>query len=414
VLDNGLRVIWERRPDTGVVALELYVDAGILREAKPGLACLTGRLLEEGTLDRSAHDLAATIEDAGGLLDVGSTGGSVRVCREELATALEVLADVTIRPAFPRDAIDWVARRIDADLRSDLEDPAFRADLRFRELVYGDHPLARDPRGGAGEVAKLTRRDVVAHHRSHFAPENTFLVAVGDFDPRRLIGLVNKQFGAWAGRRRPLPPLPRVPKPGRPRIRRIPHASEQVQIIVGHLGVPRTSPDFDALVVLDHMFGSGPGFSDRLSRILRDELGLVYAVGGGMTDSADVLSGLFRVYAATRAEHAERVMSTITAQLRAMHAGAFSDDEVERARRYLAAAWVFDYQTVEQRAERLLDLERFGLCLDEPKLWPGRIASVTADQVRTAARAHLRPEALFRIELGPVRRRGHDVQAECA
>jgi zinc protease len=414
ILDNGFRLIWERRPDTGVVALELYVDAGIVREAKPGLACLTGRLLEEGTLNRSAHDLAATIEDAGGLLDVGSTGGSVRVCREELATALEILADVTISPAFPRDAIDWVARRIAADLRGDLEDPAFRADLRFRELVYGDHPLARDPRGRAGEVATLSRRDVVAHHRRHFTPENTFLVAVGDFDPRRLISLVKAQFGDWPRGRRPAPPLPQVPRPGRARVRRITHATEQVQIIVGHLGVPRTSPDYDALVVLDHMFGSGPGFSDRLSRILRDELGLVYAVGGGMTDSADVLSGVFRVYAATRAEHAERVMDTINAQMRAMHAGAFSDDEVDRARRYLAAAWVFDYQTVEQRAERLLDLERWGLCLDEPKLWPDRIASITPAQVRAAARVHLHPDALFRVELGPIRRGGQDVQAECA
>ena len=60
-----------------------------------------------------------------------------------------------------------------------------------------------------------------------------------------------------------------------------------------------------------------------------------------------------------------------------MHAGAFSDDEVDRARRYLAGAWVFDYQTVEQRAERLLELERWGLSLDEPLTWPDRIAAIT-------------------------------------
>ena len=38
--------------------LELFVDAGLLREAKPGLAYLTGRLLEEGTQTRSAEALA--------------------------------------------------------------------------------------------------------------------------------------------------------------------------------------------------------------------------------------------------------------------------------------------------------------------------------------------------------------------
>ena len=102
-------------------------------------------------------------------------------------------------------------------------------------------------------------------------------------------------------------------------------------------------------MILDHIFGSGPGFCDRLGRIVRDELGLVYTIGGGMTDSADVVPGLFRVYASTLFEQTERVINTITEQVQAMHTGAFSDDEVDRARRYLTGAWVFDYQTVEQR-----------------------------------------------------------------
>ena len=90
-------------------------------------------------------------------------------------------------------------------------------------------------------------------------------------------------------------------------------------------------------------------------------------------------------------EEADRVIATITEQIQAMHAGAFSDDEVDRARRYLAGAWVFDFQSVEQRAERLLELERWGLDLDEPLHWPDRIAAITPRQVRKAARSHLGP-----------------------
>ena len=168
-------------------------------------------------------------------------------------------------------------------------------------------------------------------------------------------------------------------------------------------------------MILDHIFGSGPGFCDRLGRIVRDELGLVYSIGGGMTDSADVVPGLFRVYAGTMPEQAERVIGTITEQIQAMHAGAFSDDEVDRARRYLTGAWVFDYQSVEQRAERLLELERWGFGLDEPPS-SGPIESPRSRlrQVRKAARKHLRPEALCRVELGPLRRRGKGMRAECA
>ncbi len=141
VLENGLRLVFDRRPGTGVVALELYVDAGILREARPGLAALAGRLLEEGTASRDAEALARAIEDVGGSMEVGATGASVRVRAEDLELSLDLLAEMVIRPAFPEEAIARVARRMAAELRGDLDDPAFRAELSFRGLVYGAHPM---------------------------------------------------------------------------------------------------------------------------------------------------------------------------------------------------------------------------------------------------------------------------------
>jgi zinc protease len=414
-LPNGLRLISERRPGTGIVALELFIDAGQLREAKPGLAFLTGRLLEEGTQTRSAEVLAEAVEDVGGTLDLGSTGASLRVRAEDLPLALDVLADVARTPAFPRQAISWARRRIAAELIGDRDDPSFCADTLFRALVYGDHPYGRDPRGTTRDLVRLTLDDVRAHHARYFSPDNAFLVAVGDFEPRRLRSLVKDHFGTWSPRGGgPQAPPEMPPHDPRPRVRRVTHPGEQVQIVLGHLGVPRNHPDYVALAVLDHIFGSGPGFTDRLSRVIRDELGLAYSVGGGITESADVLPGLFRVHAGTLPDEAERVVAAVTEQVRLIHDGAFSDDEIDRARRYVAGSWVFDFQTVEQRAERLLELERWELGLDEPLLWPEKVARVSAHQVRRAARTHIHPEALCRVEYGPVRKSLRQTDAECA
>ena len=154
---------------------------------------------------------------------------------------------------------------------------------------------------------------------------------------------------------------------------------------MGHLGIARLNEDFNALLILDHILGCGPGFTDRLGRVLRDELGLAYAVSGGMTDSADVVPGLFRVSLGTGPEQASRASAAAIDQIEAVARGDFSEDEVNAAKRFLTGAWVFDYQTVGQRAERLLELERWGLPLDDPLSRPGRIAAITADQVRAAA-----------------------------
>jgi zinc protease len=414
VLANGLRLVSERRAGTGIVALELFVDAGLLREAKPGLSYLTGRLLEEGTLTRPADVLAEAVEDVGGTLEVGPTGASLRVRAEDLPLALEILADVIRRPAFPTEALPWARRRIVAELEGDRDDPAFRADLLFRQLVYGDHPYARDVRGTIRDLNRLTLDEVCAHHARHFTPERAILVAVGDFDPRRLRSLVKTQFRSWepCGLTVARPSLP--VRMTRPRVRRVVHPGEQVHVVLGHLGITRNHPDFAALTVLDHIFGSGPGFNDRLSRIVRDEMGLAYSVGGGITDSADQAPGLFRVYVGTTPEAADRVVAAIVEQVRAVHGGAFSNEEVKRARLYVAGAWVFDFQTVEQRAERLLELEHYGLGLEGPTTWPDRVAALTPRQIRRAARLHLHPEALARVEFGPIRRRLESPQAECA
>ncbi|HMF38802.1 MAG TPA: pitrilysin family protein, partial [Isosphaeraceae bacterium] len=322
-LENGLRVIHERRPETGVVALELYVDAGFLREDRPGVSYLTGRLLEEGTRNRTALELAAAIEDVGGTMEVSSACTSLRIRVEDLPLALELLADLVRQPVFPDGTVEWAKERILAELQNDQEDPACQADLIFRGLVYGAHPLGRDPRGSLRDVRLLTRDDVVAHHRRYFKPDRAFLVAVGDIEPRTLARLVKTHFASWAPGSEAAVPLPALQEPGKVRVRRVERPGEQVHLMLGHLGIPRHHADFEALVVLDHIFGTGPGFSDRLGRIVRDELGLVYSIGGGMTDSADLLPGLFRVYAGTMPEEAERVVAAITGQVQAMHDGAF-------------------------------------------------------------------------------------------
>ncbi len=414
-LAHGMGVLTEVRPGTGVVALELFVDAGMLREAKPGLAALTGRMLEEGTTRRSAEAMAEAIEDVGGALDVGSTGASLRVRAEDLPMAVEWLADLAIRPAFPPEEFHWVRRKMAAELQSDRDDPSFRADLLFRGLVYGDHPYARDPRGTAREIAKLTCLDVVEHHARFFAPDRAFLVAVGDFDPSSLHKLVTKHFGGWSGSGvGEGDALPRLIRGCRPKSRRVSADGEQVHILLGHLGVARNHPDFDALAVADHILGSGPGFTDRLSRVIRDEMGLAYSVGGGMTDSADREPGMFRVSIGTGPDEVDRAVMAALEQIRLVQAGAFGDDEVSRACQYLAGSWVFDYQTVEQRAERIVELQWWGLPLDEPTRWPDRIAAVTPRQVRDATRAHIDPNALIRVEYGPIQRRERDSKVECA
>ena len=414
VLPQGLRLLSERRPGTGVVALEFYVDAGQLREAKPGLAYLTGRLLEEGTESRSADALATEIEDAGAALDVGSTGISLRIRAEDLVQGVEWLADLARRPSFPEASVDWLKKKIADEWRSDRDDPGFRSEMLFQSLIYANHPYSRDPRGSARDLAQLSRDDVVEHHRAHFTTDDAFLVVVGDFEPRRLKKIVERSFGDWRteSSRFEAPPDPK--RATRRRTKRVSRPGEQVHIHLGHLGIRRTDPDFYPLQVVDLILGEAPGFTDRLSRVLRDELGLVYSVGGGITDSADREPGVFQVSMGTSPEAADQACQVAIEQIKAIHQGEFSDEEIEQAKAYLSGSWLFDFQTIEQRAGRILNGERWGLPVDDPLRAPERWEKLSPAEIRGAARRRIAPEALLRVEYGPILSKGSRSDAECS
>ena len=416
MLANGMRLLTERREGEGVVALELYVDAGQIREAKPGLAYLTGRLLEEGTRPATADELAEAVEDAGGTLDVGPTGASLRVRAEDL-DAGHRLARRPGDPARPSPTTrsNGSRRKVAAEYQSDRDDPAFQADALFRSLVYGDHPLGRDPRGAARDIGRLGRDDVVDHHARYFVPGNAFLVAVGDFDPKALgpagqapvRGLVGR--GAAAA-----PTLPKLVRSPRPRVRRVAQAGRAGPPPARPPGGRPDHPDFDALwrPRLHPRHGPGlhrppePGDPRRagpglLGRRRDDRLGRPPA--GALPD--------LRRHRPRRGRSRRR--GRPGAGPRDARGGLLRRGGRD-ARRYLAGSWVFDFQTVEQRAGRLLELERWGLPLDEPLTWPG--GSRRSPRARSAGRpgSTSTPTALVRVEYGPIRRGRQGTDAECA
>ena len=203
-----MRLLTERRPGTGVVALELFVDAGLLREARPGLAYLTGRMLEEGTATRSAEEIAEAIEDVGGALEVGLDRRLAPGPGRGPAAGRRVAGRPGDPPDLPGRGPDLGPpqdrrrtpvrpRRPRLPGRPDLPGPGLRrSSLRPR------------PAGASREIARLTREDVVDHHRRYFTPDNAFLVAVGDFDPKKLPGAGEGPVRRLVGHRRAGPDGP--------------------------------------------------------------------------------------------------------------------------------------------------------------------------------------------------------------
>ncbi|MEZ5989539.1 MAG: pitrilysin family protein [Planctomycetota bacterium] len=403
-LPGGLVLLAARKTSAPTVALSCAFEVSRMHDPadKPGLAHFVGQSLDEGTRRRSGDELAELVEGYGGHLGCGGNGASVQFAVEDVEAAADVLAEVVREPSFPAKEVERVRKLVLAEIQADLDEPRTVASQEFRRRVYGDHPFGVPVKGTAESVAAISRADLEVFHATWFRPDNAVIAAVGDLEPEALLDLCEARFADWDGHAPAYPGHGYPQAPAEPRRLHIAQDKQQVQVFLGHLGVRRGDPDFYKLRVMDHVLGSGPGFTSRIARKLRDEQGLCYAVGAGITGSAGHERGVFSAYIGTSPGQEERAVEGLLAEVRAIRDEPPGEQELADVHAYLTGSFVWALERNAHLAGFLVRLERFDLGLDHLDRLPGLIRGVTRDDVRAAAEAHLDPSRYDLVTLGPV------------
>jgi zinc protease len=399
----GARLLVSRRPGASVTALQVHVRGGHSLDpaGREGTAFLTGSLLDQGTRSHTEEQLAIELETAGGSLSGDASGLSGTIAAAEWKTLLELACELITEPTFPAGRVQLQKKRLLDRLSVEDADPRVQAERRFQRLVYGEHFLGRPVQGTAASVARLGRRDLVAFHRANWVGRRALVAVCGDVDPRAVARTLERRLAAW----RPgevLPPREHHFPSRAVRVDAFEKQREQVHLYLGHLGVPRRHPDYPALVVMDHVLGTGPGFTNRISRRLRDELGLAYSVHAAIHSSAGIHPGTFLAYIGTSPEHVGTALAGFRAEIERIQREPVEQGELETAIDYVVGSYALSFQRAARRAGYMISVERHTLPDDNLVRLPRQIAAVTAADVQRAARAHLFPERSVVAAGGPL------------
>ncbi|HEU4394245.1 MAG TPA: pitrilysin family protein [Planctomycetota bacterium] len=400
-LPNGLTLILQKHGALPVVAFDLYIPAGQTVESKPGLAWLVGDLLDEGAGGKSSEQIAETLDFLGATLGTGAAGARARCLSKDADTVLDLLADVVLRPEFADTEIDKCRQSQLSEIAAEEDNPQIVGRKAFLETLYGSHPYGRLPRGDAASVATITRDEIVEHHRRWLAPDGAILAAAGDFDPEAMAAALEKRFGGWkaSGAARPvMPELAPLTKPVR--VERPMEGKNQSNVFIGSVAIRRSDPDWTALLVLDHVLGTAPGFSDRMSKDLRDEQGLAYSVSGNGSRSAAEEPGTWTGFIACLGADLPRAIDGVLGHVRRIRSEPVSDQELADAKSYLVGSQVFGFETTEQLAAELVRLQRFGLGFDWPAKFPAAVEAVTKENILRVAKRLLDPERMVTVVSG--------------
>jgi zinc protease len=175
---------------------------------------------------------------------------------------------------------------------------------------------------------------------------------------------------------------------------------EQVHVFLGHPGIRRTHPDYYALSVMDHVLGTGPGFTSRISKRLRDDKGLCYTVNAAISTSAGEEPGCFSAYIGTSSEHRAEAITGFLEEIERIRQEPVSAQELSDVHDYLTGSYVFAFERNTQLARYAVRAKRFDLGFDHIRAYPNLIRSVTAADVLRVAQEHLHPELMIRVSAG--------------
>lgn len=401
-LANGLTLLAVRNPAVRTFAASAQLEIDLRAEARGegGLVHLTGRCLEEGTKRRSGTELSKAIEEMGGFLEGEASGGSLQCPAEMASKGVRLLGEMVCEPAFPAGDVARVRDEVLTEIRADSEDPQEVARERFHKEAYGRHPYGRPDRGARTQVARLRPVDLRRFHRKWFVAGGGYVAAAGPAEPVEMLDFLEKSFeGMRPGdvelSRPGVPPLP-----AQSREIHLPMDREQVHVFVGHRGIRRSDPDYHALQVMDHILGTGPGFTSRIARRLRDDLGLCYSVHAGITGSAGEEPGLFMAYIGTSPPHRNQAVEGFLEEISRLCTTLPSESELRDVHRYLTGSFVFSLQRNTSLLRYAIRAKRFGLGFDYLHRYPALITAVTRQDVRRVAVEHLHADKVAVVSAG--------------
>ena len=403
-LENGLNVIVANVPKLPIVSVVMVVDATALSDekGKEGVAELTAKALREGTTSRDGTELALDLEKLGTSLEAGadwdSTVASMTVLKNHLSEAFQIFAEVITSPAFNEEDIERLKAERLAERMQILDEPRGLAEESFSRFVYAEKARFANPMSGSTKsVSAIRCDDIDAFYRNNYVPQAMTLIMAGDITPEDGIELATKAFGEWKAERAATPVNADTPARASRAVEIVAKAdAAQSEIRIGHVGVPRSHPDYFRIVVMNAVLGGL--FSSRINLNLREANGYTYGASSYFDWRRQ--SGPFVISTAVQSEVTAAAITETLKEIERMRAEKISEDELTLATSYLEGVFPIRYETTAAIASALANLATFGLPEDYYDTYRENIGAVTTRHVLNAARKYVKPEELQIVVVG--------------
>lgn len=334
ILPNGLRVIYIEMPHIHSVVISAYIGVGSRHEEekKLGISHFLEHMLFRGTRRfQNSFELFQAIDTIGGDIDAYTSpeysAAIIQVHHKHTEKGMHLLGDILLGGNFRAADIEIERRIIQEEMKQfvDVKGDYVGIDDMSFSLMWKDSSTGVPLFGDEKTIASLSAKDLKAHYKKFFVPENIVLCISGNFRKNTVAHYVNEIFGKIRGKiSGQKPPLTTVQTAPRYLFKKSP--SQTTSFKLCHKAYPYKHEKVIIMLILADILGGG--ISSRLSLNIREKLGLVYDITCYPTMFSDV--GSLDIHTSTKKENFEKTTKAVMDEVHRLFREGITEQELSR------------------------------------------------------------------------------------
>ncbi len=392
-LANGLTILSKEAHAAPVVYFSVWYKVGSRNEisGQTGLSHILEHMMFKGTTDLPPGAIDHLFLTNGGAINASTAEDRTEyhelIAADRLELAARIEADRMENSKFDPTELAHEMTVVRSELEGDNNSPGFDLyDNTFLPTAFTSHPYHWPVIGWRTDVEAVSgRRDVIYdYYRRHYMPNNAVVVMVGDFDTKKAVAIVQKQFGVYPAGTLDLHNI--TPEPAQRGERRVTlkRPGTTGQVLLGY-HVPETGqPDHYVLDVLSQILSGGR--SARLYQALVEK-GTAQSASAGDEDNRDPYLMTFDGTPSAGVANAA-LETAMEAEITKLQTAPVTAEELARAIKQTEAGFIYQNDSVSGQANDLGSYAVIGL----PQYrgtYLDKIRAVTPADIQRVAKQYL-------------------------
>ncbi|WP_417431858.1 M16 family metallopeptidase [Halpernia sp.] len=276
-LKNGLTVLVVEDHKLPRVNTTLSFDhPPVFEGEKAGLSTIMSDLMGSGTSTISKDEFNKKVDYLGASINYGASGASANSLSKYYPEILSLFANGAIDAKFSAEELSKSKARAIEGLKTEEKSAQAIGNKVFNALSYGKN-------SALGEFATeksfnaITLQDVEAAYKKYYAPQDAYLVVIGDVKFNDVKNKIEKAFDGWKKTDYQFQKLPKFSNLPNTEIDvvDVPTAAQSV-ILLGNLHqLKMKDPNYFAATVANYILGGG-SLETRVNMNLREKHGFTY------------------------------------------------------------------------------------------------------------------------------------------